>query len=146
MNNTELKQKVCSAVYSTLKEKIYVSPVEVLIKMNVLSVKDYENWRFGRVPYLEKVCKTNLSKLSLMMKELRAYAREKNLKPSWTAYNQWGVKGKKLPLRFSKSGNPEIEEAYATHYVVNVKGDEEGAFISEEPEDKRSNQIHEEKQ
>lgn len=146
MINTELKQKVYSVVNSTLKEKIYVSPVDVPIKMDVLSAKDYENWRFGRVPYLEKVCKTNLSKLSLMVKELRAYARENSLKPLWTAYNQWCVKGKRIPFRFSKSRNPGIEEAYATLYVVNDMRDKEGDFIKEEPEDKRSNRIHEERQ
>ena len=35
---------------------------------------------------------------------------------------RWGVKKKHghkpvIPLRFSKSGKPEIEKAYATHYV-----------------------------
>jgi hypothetical protein len=99
VNNIELKQKVHSAVYNTLKDKNYISPVELLIKTGVLSVKDYENWRFGWVLYLEKVCKTNL-------KKLRAYPRENHLTPSWTAYNQWGVKGKKITLRFSKSGDP----------------------------------------
>jgi hypothetical protein len=93
----------------------------MLIKIGVLSAKDYENWRFGRVPYLEKVCTTNLSKLSLMMNELKTFARQNYLQPSWTAYCQWGVKGKKIPLRFSKSGSPNIEEAYATHYVINAK-------------------------
>ncbi len=144
MNNTELKQKVHSAVYNILKEKSYVSPADMLIKIGVLSAKDYENWRFGRVPYLEKVCRTNLSKLSLIMKELRIYARENNLRPSWTAYNQWGVKGKKFPLRFSKFGNSSIEEAYATHYVVNTNIDKDVDFRKEEPEVKRSNQIYEE--
>lgn len=90
------------------------------MKIGVLSTKDYEDWRFGRVPYLEKVCKTNLSKLSFIMKELRAYAMANHLKPSWTAYNQWGIKGKKIPLRFSKSSDSVIEEAYATHYVVTL--------------------------
>ena len=64
MNNVELKHKVGLVV-------IYISPVDVLIKMDILSVKDYENWRFGRVPYLERVCKTNLNKLSLIIKEIR---------------------------------------------------------------------------
>ena len=118
MNNVELKHKVGLVVSSILKEKIYISPVDVLIKMDILSVKDYENWRFGRVPYLERVCKTNLNKLSLIIKEIKKYARQRHLKPSWTAYNQWGVKGRKIPLRFSKSGNSSIEESYATHYVV----------------------------
>lgn len=118
MNNVELKDKIYSVVNSILEEKIYISPVDVLMGAGILSVEDYENWRFGRVPYLEKVCKTSLSKLSFVMKELRTYAREKHLKPSWTAYNQWGVKGRKVPLRFSKSGDPSIEKAYATHFIV----------------------------
>jgi hypothetical protein len=40
------------------------------------------------------------------------------LKPSWTAYSQWGVKGRSIPLQFSKSGDSNIEEVYATHYVM----------------------------
>ncbi len=121
MNNVELKHKIHAIVSITLKEKIYISPVELLMKIGILSATDYEDWRFGRVPYLEKVCKTNLSKLSFIVKELRAYALDNHLKFSWTEYNQWGVKGKKIALRFSKSGDAVIEEAYATHYVVNTK-------------------------
>lgn len=118
MNKAELKHKVYSVASRILKEKILISPVDVLMGVDVLSVKNYENWRFGRVPYLEKVCKTSLSKLSFMMKELRTYARQNHLKPSWTAYHQWGVKGRKIPLCFSKSGDSSIEKAYATHFIV----------------------------
>ena len=46
------------------------------------------------------------------------------LKTSFCYYKQWGVKKKNgqghkpvIPLRFSKSGNPEIEKWYATHFV-----------------------------
>ena len=34
----------------------------------------------------------------------------------WTGYNPWGKRGGKR-LRFSKSGAPQIEAAYATHFV-----------------------------
>lgn len=56
------------------------------------------------------------------MKQIRSYAKKSNLKPSFCYYKRWGVKKKHghktvIPLRFSKSGNPEIERAYATHYV-----------------------------
>ncbi|WP_353095709.1 hypothetical protein [Tissierella praeacuta] len=125
MNNIELKRKVWSSAGDILKERNYISPVDLLMKLGVLSYQDYENWRFHRIPYLEKVCKTNLSKLSLIMKELKAYAGENQLKASWTAYYQWGVKGKKTPLHFSKYGEPNIEEAYATHFVLMNKGDTE---------------------
>ena len=89
-----------------------------------LSKQDYENWRYGRVDYLERVCKVNLSKLSLIMREMRSYASKAGLKPSFCYYKRWGTKKKNgqgrkpvIPLRFSKSGNPEIERRYATHYV-----------------------------
>ncbi|WP_077611605.1 hypothetical protein [Clostridium sp. Marseille-P2415] len=118
MNNVELKRKVWSAADDILKEKNHISAADMLMKIGVLSYNDYENWRFNRIPYLEKVCRTNLSKLSLMMKELRAYAEENQLNPSLTAYYQWGVNGKRIPLRFSKYGKSSIEEAYATHFVT----------------------------
>jgi len=102
-----------------IKENGFASPAEVLIAVGVLSKKDYENWRFGRVPYLEKVCKINLSKLSTINHEIRAYATRANLKASWTAYMKWGNKKgqRKARLQFSKSGDEKIERFYATHYV-----------------------------
>lgn len=118
MNNAKLKEKIIFSINNILAEKNFVAPIDILLKIEVLSAKDLENWRRGQVPYLEKVCMTNLSKMSFIMKEIRTYAKLNNLKPSWTAYNQWGTKGKKIPLRFSKSGASVIEEAYATHFVI----------------------------
>jgi len=97
-------------------EKGYAAPVDVLMDIGVLSKKDYEDWRAGRVPFLEKVCQANLSKLSNIMREIRTFAAKNNLKASWTFYRQYG-KGNKQKLRFSKSGNETIEKAYATHYM-----------------------------
>lgn len=116
MNREELKKKVRAVAGSLLYTKGYISPVELLIQLEKLSSQNYEDWRMGRIPYLERVCTASLSKLTVIMKELRSYALETGLKPSWTAYNKWG-KGQKIKLRFSKSGNPQIEEAYATHYL-----------------------------
>ena len=94
----------------------------MLVDVGVLPKQKYEDWRFGKVRYLESVCTCNLKKLSFIMKQIRSYAKKSNLKPSFCYYKRWGVKkrhGRKpvIPLRFSKSGNPEIEKAYATHYV-----------------------------
>jgi hypothetical protein len=117
LNRDQLKKKFDTAVYELLKDKDFISPVDLLLRMDVLKDKDYKDWRFGRVPYLEKVCGVNLAKLSSVMKELRIYAKQNNLKESFTVYKRWGVKGKVIPLRFSKTGHPEIEKAYSTHYV-----------------------------
>ena len=124
MNNRELTGKVHSAMYRQCKDRGYAAPVDVLMDVGYLSKADYENWRFGRVSYLERVCMANLSKLSLIMHEMRVCAKKAGLKPSFCYYKQWGVKkkggqGRKpvIPLRFSKSGAPEIERWYATHFV-----------------------------
>ena len=120
VNNIELRNRVHTAMYDLIKDKGIASPVEVLMEIGILSKDDFENWRFGRIPYLEQVCKINLSKLSTIMREIRSFATKNNLKPSWTYYRQWGKGSTKL-LRFSKSGSESIERAYATHYVSQHK-------------------------
>ena len=124
MNDRELTGKVNSAMYRRCRDRGYATPVDVLMEIGYLSKKDYENWRYGRVPYLERVCTANLSKLSTVMRQMRVYAQKAGLKPSFCYYKRWGLKKKGgqghkpvIQLRFSKSGDPEIELRYATHFV-----------------------------
>ena len=124
MNNAELIKKVNASMYQQIWRRGYATPVDVLMDTGILSKQKYEDWRFGKVDYLERVCTANLKKLSLVLHQMRVYAQKANLKPSFCYYKRWGVKkkggqGKKpvIPLRFSKSENPEIEKWYATHFV-----------------------------
>ena len=116
LNNNDLEKKVKGIAHSLIYEKGYVSSVDVLMRLDYLSKGDYEAWRFGKISYLEKACQVNLSKLSLINKTIRKIANDLDLKKSWTEYNQYG-KSENRRLRFSKSGNKDIEVAYATHYV-----------------------------
>ena len=116
MNNADLRNKIKLIGKEIIEEKGYLSSIDVLLKLEYLSEKDYENWRFGKVEYLEKVCAVNLKKLSTINKTIKQISGQWNLKQSWTAYNKYG-KGKKIRLRFSKSGNERIEEIYATHHI-----------------------------
>ena len=116
MNKVDLDKEVKRLVHSNRYEKGLVCAVDILMQLNYLTKKDYEDWRFGRVNYLEKVCNINLSKLTLINKLIRKYATELGLKGSWTGYNKYG-KGVKHRLRFSKSGDKNIEDRYATHYI-----------------------------
>jgi hypothetical protein len=121
-NDTDLQAKVHSAMYNHVKEKGAATPVEVLISVGALSKEDYESWRRGEVLFLERVCKVNLRKLSFIMHEIRVYARKHDLKASWAFYKKWktnkeGNSGTTVKLRFSKSGDENIEKQYATHYV-----------------------------
>ena len=110
-------------MYFLIKDKGVASPTDVLISIGTLSKEDYEKWRNGKIDYLERVCKVNLRKLSFINHEIRVYAQKHDLKPSWTAYNKWG-KGNKTRLRFSKSGDENVEKLYATHYISQQKVDE----------------------
>lgn len=117
MNDNELIIRTRTAVNKLLSEKNYIAPVDVFMEINVLSKKDHEAWRFGRISYLEQVIQMHLRKINVLMKELRKIATEKQLKPSYTAYMRWG-KGAKQKLTFSKSGVEHLENAYSTHYVI----------------------------
>lgn len=79
MNNRELAGKVHSAVYIQCRNRGFAAPVDVLMDIGYLSKQDYENWRYGRVDYLEHVCKANLSKLSLVMQKIRFYTAKAGL-------------------------------------------------------------------
>ena len=116
MNNKELEKKVKQFTSELAYKKGYVCSVDVLLKLGFLTEADYQNWRFGRIPYLEKVCQVNLTKLSAVNKFIRKYSAEWNLEESWTGYNKWG-KGPKKRLIFSKTRDNKIEYAYATHYL-----------------------------
>ena len=95
MNNADLIPKVHNAMYQQCQKRGYAAPVDVLMDIGVLPGNKYEDWRYGRVPYLESVCAVNLSKLSFIMKQMRVYAEKDGLKPSFCYYKQWGTKKKR---------------------------------------------------
>ena len=99
-----------------------VTPVEVFIGMGFLLRKSFEDWRFGRVPYLEKVLQCNLSRISRILRILRMHAHDLDLRPSLTVYMKWG-RGSRTRLRFSKTGEPKLEEAYALHFFRQKRKD-----------------------
>ena len=110
--------EVGNSMYHQIVNIGYATAVQTLMDMQILSKEDYEKWRNGQIPYLEKVCKINLWKLTAILREMRNYAEKNNLKPSFTFYKQWGRKHKStIKLRFSKTGNEYMEKLYATHYV-----------------------------
>jgi hypothetical protein len=110
--------RVVRAVASILARSDVVAPVEVLIEMGNLTPQHYEDWRRGRVPYLERVFYGSLSKANRILRIIGFHLHDLNMTPRKTVYHQWG-KGRKRLLRFSKSGIRRIEDAYSTHYVWN---------------------------
>ena len=117
-NRDNLVGEVGNSMYHQVNDTGYATAVQTLMDMRILSKEDYERWRNGQVPYLERVCKVNLKKLAAILQEMKRYATRNNLKPSFTFYKQWGRKNKStIKLKFTKTGNEYMENLYATHYV-----------------------------
>ena len=72
MNQAQLVSKVSSSMYHQINEIGYATAVQTLMDLQILSKEDYERWRNGQVPYLEKVCKINLKKLAEVLQEMKA--------------------------------------------------------------------------
>lgn len=124
INRGEITGKVHNSMYQQWKRRGYAAPVDTLIDCGILYKKSYEEWRYGKVLYLEKCCTVNLKMLSYILHEMRAFAEKNNWKASFCYYKRWGLKKKNgqghkpvIPLRFSKSGSVDIEKQYSTHFV-----------------------------
>ncbi|MEZ5107328.1 MAG: hypothetical protein R2757_22675, partial [Draconibacterium sp.] len=101
-------------------DKGFICSIDILFELGILNKNQIKDWRFGKIPYLEKVCNKNLGTLTFINRTIKEIAKDKNLKPSWTAYNKYG-KGVKTRLIFSKTKDENIENAYATHYIDKEK-------------------------
>lgn len=116
MNNQELIKKTQTLLDKQVKERGYATIVDILLELGYLSKQNYENWRYGRIPYLEKVCTVNLNKLNLILRTAHSYAAKQNYKKSITFYKKYKSK-RIIKLRFSASNNEKIEQSYSTHFV-----------------------------
>ena len=116
MKKQEISKRVWVCAEELINEKGYVCTVDLLINMGRLKIQQVEDWRLRRIPYLECVTCGNLGTMKTILMALHEYVKSNGLKPSLTVYMSWG-KGPKQPLRFSKSGDPHIEQMYATHFV-----------------------------
>src|SRR5438105_12329859 len=114
-NRRRLADRVAKAAAASLAAQNYVSPVDVLVGIGWLDPGAVKRWRYGQVDYLERVVQTNLSRISEATKLFRTWATEKELIASETAYVARTTT--RETLRFSKSGNPNIERCYRTHWV-----------------------------
>ena len=130
-NQTNIKKRVIQTAETVLYEKQHISPIDLFIGIGWLQPAYVQDWRKGKIPYLEKVIQVNLNKISLAMKCLRQWAIEKNLKPTKTAYLV-RTKGPSRELVFSKSGDPNIEEAYKTCYLAPVLSEKKQQKIKEQ--------------
>jgi hypothetical protein len=92
-----------------------VSSIDVLVGIGWLDLGSVARWRRGQIDYLEREVRTNLPRISEAMQLFRSWAAAKGLFASQTHYVARAPQ--RQILRFSRSGNPGIEELYRTHWV-----------------------------
>jgi hypothetical protein len=128
-NRTDVERRVVRAAEAALAERKLVTAIVLLVGVGWLQPARVDEWRQGRVDYLERVVIANLGKISTAMRCFRAWARGKGLKPSETLYI--ARTRDRRPLRFSKTGDPEIERAYRTHWVSPELSERKRARLAE---------------
>jgi hypothetical protein len=112
---------VAAAFGAILKRSEVVATIDILVEMGRLTRQNVEDWRFGRIPYLERVFIGNLEKAARMLRIIHLYAAAAKLRPSPTVYCRWGKHGKRAQLRFTRFGHAHMEQAYATHFLRSPK-------------------------
>jgi hypothetical protein len=133
LNSPELEKRVHRAAETALARQQYVSAIDVLCGMGLLAPVRVDDWRKGRIDFLERVIQGNLHKISSSMAIFRRWAAEKGLKPSETGYVRH-TRGGTVALQFSKSGDPKIEKSYSTHYVSPALGEQKLQKLQEKLE------------
>ena len=128
-NRGDIDRRVIRAAETALAKRKFVTAIDVLVGVGWLEPRRVDEWRRGRVDYLERVTVANLGKISTAMRSFRRWARARGLRSSETAY--LGRTRDRRPLRFSKSGDPSIERAYRTHWVSPELSEKKRARLAE---------------
>jgi hypothetical protein len=115
MTRQDLQQRVTRAAEAALAEQQFVSAIDVLLGLGWLAPSHLDRWRQGRIESLEHVVQGNLSKVTVAMATFQRWARDRGLNPSETEYVARTRDRRRL--RFSASGDADIELAYRTHWV-----------------------------
>jgi hypothetical protein len=114
-NQAKLRRTIAAAGTVAVARNGYVTAIDALLATGWLRPDKVEDWRRGRVPYLEQVTVASLPKITTVMRIFRLWAESAGLRPSETVYVSWT--GDRRRLRFSRSGDPNIERAYRTHWL-----------------------------
>lgn len=115
VRSRSLEQRVDQAASAGLEARKLVTPIDVLMRLGWLPPSGVDRWRQGRAEFLEQEITANLNKLSMALRLLRRWAERRGLRPSETVYVS--ATRHRQPLRFSRTGDPGIEQACRTHWL-----------------------------
>jgi hypothetical protein len=128
-HGSDIEHRVVRAAEAALSERKFVTAIDVLVGLGWLEPRRVDEWRQGRVDYLERVTIASLGKISTAMLCFRRWAQARGLNPSETEY--LARTRDRRRLRFSKTGDPGIELAYRTHWVSPELSERKRARLAE---------------
>src|SRR5581483_6583582 len=112
----EINTRVMKAAEHALARKGFVSTIDILLGLNFISQTGLHEWKIGKFAFFESLIQGNPRRVEYALECFQRWVTHKKLTISMSVYRSVGTVNKK-ELRFSKTGNPKIEEAYRTHYV-----------------------------
>jgi len=115
MTRKSLNGRVTQAAEAAFAEQKYVSAIDVLIGLGWLTSSHIDRWRQGRIDVLERFAPVDPSKVAAALSAFQHWAQDQQLTPSETEYV--ARTRDRRPLRFSVSGDADVERMYRTHWV-----------------------------
>lgn len=110
-----LAQRVVEAAETTLAVEGVVSPLDMLMGIRWLDPGGVDRWRQGRVDSIESLIQTNPARLAEALELFRSWATGKGLIAGEAQYV--ARTPQRQTLRFSRSGDPAVEQGYRTHWM-----------------------------
>jgi hypothetical protein len=110
-----LSERVAEAAERVLSLQAHVSVLEVFLGIGWIDPGTVKRWQWGEIEHLETAIQTRPERVSEAIMLLQSWAAAKGLVASETPYV--ARRSQRQPLRFSRSGGPEREQAYRTHWI-----------------------------
>ena len=114
-SQAKLEARVVAAAEAALARSRSVSPIDVLTGLGWLPGRRVDEWRQGRLAYLEESLTARPERIAAVLAALRRWAESQGLRPGEVPYVS--ATRDRRPLHFSRSGDEATERAYRTHWI-----------------------------
>jgi hypothetical protein len=112
----KLQARVAAAAEAALREKRYVSPVDVLVGVGWVAEPHVESWRHGRVEHLEQLTAVGADRVDAALAVLEEWARGRGLEPTEVDYT--AATRDRTALVFTADRDPVRERGYRIHWAA----------------------------
>ena len=110
-----LKPRVAAAAEKALARQKFVTPIDVCLNIGWLQPSNVDDWRHGRVEDLDYFLPAHDDRSAAFLVHLRDWAAAQGLKPFEADYVS--AARSRRSLRFSSLDDPELEQAWRTHWI-----------------------------